>query len=158
MSSQPHAIPSAKNRRRMQSTLRWIVVFGAIVLTVPASAHAYFANGIYHEVMCDLFDLLSGSMGAFFFSSALLVGVAAAVFGNLSQAKAAIVVAVGCVTANSVVSMHSAFSYTNCGVTVPGRAAPTESALTTTERQIISDSKSPVAFNPDFASPESNDE
>lgn len=145
--------------RTVLCSVPWALLLAGALVFAPTRAFADFGGGIFTDALCDLYELLQGSMGAFFFSSALLVGIAAAAMGHLSQIKAALIVGVACLSVNATVSMHSAFDYLECGVAANPAAPPrTVGATAAAERQIIESSESPTAFNPEFATPESEDE
>ena len=134
---------------------RSLTVSFLTILFFPAIARADFAGGIYIAAICDIMDLMHGEMGGFLFSSALVVGVIAAAFGSFSQIKTSVAVAVGSFAIASVLSMHTAFADISCNAAPAGREVnATEARQPTAAQRIISESDSPVAFNPAFAEEE----
>jgi hypothetical protein len=81
-----------------------------------ASVGAYsskgFADGVFVDAICDMYNLVQGSLGGLLMSASALCALVAAAMGNKSQFMAVIVVGVGAFALSSGVSLY--FGTFNC--------------------------------------------
>jgi hypothetical protein len=83
-----------------------------------------FAGGAIREVFCDIVGMVQGSFGALLLSTAALMAVAGAAFGDMTSAKSGLVVGVGAATIAAGVSLY--FGDLGCGL--DGGAQPGNNA------------------------------
>lgn len=101
-----------------------------------------FAGGVIRDVFCDLVGLIQGSFGALLLSTAALMAIGGAAFGDFTSAKTAIVVGVSSATIAAGVSLY--FGDFGCGL--QGGEATNRAVQTDTQRAAPAEAQE--AFNP----------
>ncbi|MFN8391903.1 MAG: hypothetical protein U0136_16560 [Bdellovibrionota bacterium] len=111
------------------------------LLLVPGAAHAAdggldaqgafssdgFAGGVFVDAICDLMDLLGGSLGAMLTTAAVVTGLIGAVSGGFQHVKSAISVAVGAFAISAGLSLYFGDFGCGTGSTTTGRTAVAQS-------------------------------
>jgi hypothetical protein len=72
-----------------------------------------FAGGVFVNAICDLYDLVGGSLGALLTTAAVVTAVIGAAMGGFQNAKSAVLVGISAFGISSGVSVY--FGTFNCG-------------------------------------------
>ena len=65
-----------------------------------------FAGGIFIDVICDIYDLMGGDLGALLTTASLFVAICAAAIGGMGMVRSSIVVAVASFSLSTGVSIY----------------------------------------------------